>query len=119
MHRFQTVLSLITNPIRSHIPTILAVVIPHVERNRCVIFQDPTVQLSSSEIALDPKQKKQRIRTMLHAACEHLTETKTPAVDIFLYNIDFAIKSTNPIRLPRLCEAVFADFSSSSGLYNF
>jgi hypothetical protein len=74
MHRFQTVLSLIKNPIRPHIPTILAVVIPHVERNRYVIFQDPTVQLSSSEKAFDPKQQKQRIRTVLHAACEHLTE---------------------------------------------
>jgi hypothetical protein len=43
MHRFQTILSLITNPIRSHIPAVLAAVVPH------VIFQNPIFQLSSSK----------------------------------------------------------------------
>ncbi len=119
MHRFQTALLLITNPIRSRIPAILTAVIPHVERNLYVIFQNPTFQLSSSEKTFDLEQHKQRIRPMLHVIYEHLKATKNPSVDVLLHNIDSAIKSTNPIRLPRLCEVVFADCSSSPGLYNY
>jgi hypothetical protein len=56
---------------------------------------------------------------MLHVIYEQLKATKNPSVDVLLHNIDSAIKSTNPIRLPRLCEVVFADCSSSPGLYNY
>jgi hypothetical protein len=119
MRRFQTALLLITNPIRSRIPSILSAVIPYVERNLYVIFQNPNFQLSSSEKSFDSEQQKQHIRPMLHAIYKQLTTTKNPSVDILLHNVDSAIKSTNPIRLPRLCEAVFADCSSSPGLYNY
>ena len=120
MRRFQTALLLITNPIRSRIPSILSAVIPYVERNLYVIFQNPNFQLSSSsEKPLDSEQQKQHIRPMLHAIYKQLRATKNPSVDILLHNVDSAIKSTNPIRLPRICEAVFADCSSSPGLYNY
>jgi len=119
LRRFQTALLLITNPIRSRIPSILSAVIPYVERNLYVIFQNPNFQLSSSEKSFDSEQQKQNIRPMLHAIYKQLTTTKNPSVDILLHNVDSAIKSTNPIRLPRLCEAVFADCSSSPGLYNY
>jgi hypothetical protein len=115
MRRFQTALLLITNPIRSHIPSILSAVIPYVERNLYVIFQNPTSN-SSSEKSFDVEQQKQRIRPMLHAIYKQLTSTKYPSVDILLHNVDSTMKS---IRLPRLCEVVFADCSSSPGLYNY
>ncbi len=120
MRRFQTALLLITNPIRSRIPSILSAVIPYVERNLYVVLQNPNYQLSSSsEKPLDSEQQKQHIRPMLHAIYQQLRATKDPSVDILLHNVDSAIKSTNPIRLPRMCEAVFADCSSSPGLYNY
>jgi hypothetical protein len=120
MRRFQTAILLITNPIRSRIPSILSAVIPYVERNLYVIFQNPTsLSSSSSEKVFDSEQQKQRIRPMLHAIYKQLTSTKYPSVDVLLHSVDSAIKSTNPIRLPRLCEAVFADCSSSPGLYNY
>jgi hypothetical protein len=56
---------------------------------------------------------------MLHAIYKQLASTKTPSVDVLLHNVDSSIKSTNPIRLPRLCEVVFADCSPSPGLYNY
>ena len=118
MHRVQTALLLITNPIRSRIPSILSAVIPYVERNLYVIFQNPNLQ-SSSEKSFDREQEKQQIRPMLHAVYKHLTATKYPSVDVLLHNVDSTIKSTNPIRLPRICEVVFADCSSSPGLYNY
>jgi hypothetical protein len=118
MRRFQTALLLITNPIRSRVPSILSAVIPYVERDLYVIFQSPTSG-SSPEKTLDTEQQKKRIRPMLHAIYKQLTSTKYPSVDILLHNVDSAIKSSNPIRLPGLCEAVFADCSSSPGLYNY
>jgi hypothetical protein len=119
MRRFQTALLLITNPIRSRIPSILSAVIPYVERNLYVIFQNPNFQLSSSsEKTFDSEQQKQCIRPMLHVIYKQLRTTKNPSVDVLLHNVDSAIKSTNPVRLPRICEAVFADCSSSPGLYN-
>ena len=119
MRRFQTALLLITNPIRSRIPSILSAVIPYVDQNLYVIFQNPNVQLSSPEKSLDSEQQKQRIHPMLYDIYKQLTATKNPSVDILLHNVDAAIKSTNPIRLPHICEAVFADCSSSPGLYNY
>ena len=120
MRRFQTAVLLITNPIRSRIPSILSAVIPCVERNLYVVLQNPNFQLSStSEKPLDSEQQKQHIRPMLHAIYQQLRATKDPSVDILLHNVDSTIKSTNPIRLPRICEAVFADCSSSPGLYNY
>jgi hypothetical protein len=68
---------------------------------------------------LDDEQQKQRIRPMLHTINQQLTSTKYPSVDVLLHNVDSAIKSTNPKQLPRLCEVVFADCSSSPGLYNY
>ncbi len=73
----------------------------------------------SFEIVLDDEQQKQRIRPMLHTINQQLTSIKYPSVDVLLHNVDSAIKSTNPIQLPRLCEVVFADCSSSPGLYNY
>lgn len=120
IRRFQTALLLITNPIRSRIPSILSAVLPHVERNLYVIFQNPNGSLPvSTEKSIDSEQQKQRIRPMLHAIYRQLTATKSPSVDVLLHNVDSVIKSSNPIRLPRLCEAVFADCSSSVGLYNY
>ncbi|CAF4961884.1 unnamed protein product [Rotaria sp. Silwood1] len=127
MRRFQTALLLITNPIRSRIPFILSCVIPYVERNLYVVVQNSNFQLSSSssssssssETLFDREQQKERIRPMLYAIYKHLTVTKNPSVDILLHNVDSVIKSTNPIRLPRICEAVFADCSPSPGLYNY
>ncbi|CAF4035536.1 unnamed protein product [Rotaria sp. Silwood2] len=120
MRRFQTALLLITNPIRSRIPFILSSVIPYVERNLYVIVQNPNFQLlSSSETLFDREQQKARIRPMLYAIYKQLKSTKNPSVDVLLHNVDSVIKSTNPIRLPRLCEAVFADCSPSPGLYNY
>jgi hypothetical protein len=122
IRRFQTALLLITNPIRSRIPSILSAVIPHVERNLYVVFQNPNFQLpssSSSDKAFDSEQQKRHIRPMLHAIYKQLTATKNPSVDVLLHNVDSAIKSTNPIRLPRICEAVFADCSLSPGLYDY
>jgi hypothetical protein len=118
MRRFQTALLLITNPIRSRIPSILSAVIPHVERNLYVVVQNPNSQ-SPSEKPYDSEQQKQHIRPMLHAIYKQLTSTKNPSVDVLLHNVDSAVKTTNPIRLPRICEAVFADCSSSPGLYNY
>ncbi|CAF0990536.1 unnamed protein product [Rotaria sordida] len=122
IRRFQTALLLITNPIRSRIPFILSSVIPYVERNLYVVVQNPNFQSSSSsssEKFFDREQQKERIRPMLYAIYKQLTSTKNPSVDILLHNVDSAIKSTNPIRLPRICEAVFADCSPSPGLYNY
>ena len=118
MRRFQSALLLITNPVRSRIPSILSAVIPHVERNLYVIFPNLNPQ-SLSEKTFDSEQQKQRIRPMLHAIYKQLSSTKNPSVDILLHNVDATIKSTNPVRLPRLCEAVFTDCSSSPGLYNY
>lgn len=117
MRRFQTALLLISNPIRSRIPSILSAVLPHVERNLYVIFQNPN---SSPEKSFDSEQQKHRIHPMLQAIYRQVTATKNPSVDILLHNVDSVIKSSNPIRLPRLCEAVFADCSiSETGLYNY
>lgn len=111
MHQFQTALLLITNPIRSRIPSILSAVIPYVEKNLYVIVQNPNI--SSGE------EQKQRIRPMLYAIYKQVTAAQNPSVDILLHNVDSVIKPTNPIRLPRLCQAVFADCSSTPGLYNY
>ena len=120
MRRFQTALLLISNPIRSRIPSILSAVLPQVERNLYVIFQNPNSSFLTSEKSFDSEQQKQRIRPMLHAIYCQLTATKDPSVDILLHNVDSVMKSSNPIRLPRLCEAVFADCSTSeTGLYNY
>ncbi|CAF4738065.1 unnamed protein product [Rotaria sp. Silwood2] len=120
MRQFQTALLLITNPIRSRIPFILSFVIPYVERNLHAVVQNPNFQLTStSETFFDREQQQKCIRPMLYAIYKQLTATKNPSVDILLHNVDSIIKSTNPIRLPRICEAVFADCSSSPGLYNY
>lgn len=124
MHRFQSALLLITNPIRSRIPSILSAVIPYVERNLYVIVQNPNFQLSSSEKSFDREQQKQRIHHMLFgiyktAIYKQLMATKNPSIDVLLHNVDSAIKSTNPLRLPGICEAVFTDCSPSPGLYNY
>ncbi|CAF4355396.1 unnamed protein product [Rotaria socialis] len=125
MRRFQTALLLITNPIRSRIPFILSAVIPYVERNLYVIIENPNFQSSSSSLAssseklFDREQQKQRIRPLLHAIYKQLSATKNPSVNILLHNVDSVIKSTNPLQLPRTCEAVFADCSSSTGLYEY
>jgi hypothetical protein len=121
MRQFQTALLLITNPIRSRIPSILSAVIPYVERNLYVIVQNPNFQLSSSssDKLFDSEQQKQRIHPILHAIYKQLTAIKNPSVDVLLHNVDSSIKSTNPLRLPRICEAVFADCSPSPGLYNY
>ena len=115
IRRFQSALLLITNPIRSRIPSILSAVIPHVERNLYIIVQNPALHFSAS----DAEQQKQRIRPMLHAIYKQLTTTKYPSVDVLLHNVDAALKSSHPIRLPHQCEAVFADCSSSPSLYNY
>ena len=119
IRRFQAALLLITNPIRSRIPFILSSVIPYAERNLYVVVHNPNFQLSSSENSFDREQQKQRIRPMIYAIYKQLTATKNPSADVLLHNVDSAIKSTNPIRLPRICEAVFADCSPSPGLYNY
>lgn len=120
MRRFQTALLLITNPIRSRIPFILSSVIPYVERNLYVIVQNPNFQSSTPpEKVFYREHQKQCIRPMLHAIYKQLTSTKTPSVDILLHNVDSVIKSTNPLRLPRICEAVFADCPSLPGLYDY
>jgi hypothetical protein len=120
IRRFQAALLLITNPIRSRIPSILSAVIPHVERNLYVVVQHSNFQLPSAQEKLfDSEQQKQRIRPMLHAIYKQLKATKNPSVDILLHNVDAAIKSTSPLRLPRVCEVVFADCSPSPGLYNY
>ncbi|CAF1115784.1 unnamed protein product [Adineta steineri] len=121
IRRFQTALLLITNPIRARIPSILSSVIPYVERNLYVIFQNPNIHLTASSEKLfhDSDQQKQRIRPMLHAIYKQLTATKYPSVDILLHNVDSTIKSTNPLRLPRQCQVVFADCLASPGLYNY
>lgn len=119
LRQFQTALLLITNPIRSRVPSILSAVLPHVERNLYIIVENPTLHRSTTEKPFDREQEKQRIRPMLHAIYKQLTGTKYPSVDVLLHNVDATIRSNNPIRLPRPCEAVFADCSSSPGLYDY
>jgi hypothetical protein len=119
IRRFQTALLLITNPIRSRIPSILSAVLPHVEENLYILVHQPNIHLGNAEKQLNSEQEKQRIRPMLHAIYKQLTATKYPSVDVLLHNVDASFKSTHPIRLPRSCEAVFADCSSSPGLYRF
>lgn len=120
IRRFQAALLLITNPIRSRIPTLLSAVIPQVERNLYVVVHQPNVQLAAAqEKSLDPEQQKQRIRPMLHVIYKQLAATNNPSVDVLLHNVDAAIRSTSPLRLPRVCEAVFADCSPSPGLYDY
>ncbi|CAF1001892.1 unnamed protein product [Adineta ricciae] len=121
IRRFQTALLLITNPIRSRIPSILSAVIPYVERNLYIVVQNLHTQASnaSPERFFDREQQKRCIRPMLHAIYKQVTSTKNPSVDVLLHNVDSVIKSTNPLRLPSLCEAVFADCSPSPGLYDY
>jgi hypothetical protein len=121
MHEFPTACLLHPNSIPSRIPSILSAVITYVEKNRYVVAQKPNSQLPSSspERTFDSEQQKQRMRPMLHAIYKQLIATKNPSIDVLLHNINSAIKSTNPIRLSRVCEAVFADCSSSPGLYNY
>lgn len=119
IRRFQTALLLITNPIRSRIPSILSAVIPHVESNLYIIVQNPSVHLSTSDKPFDAEQQKQRIRPMLHAIYKQLTTTKYPSVDVLLHNVDASSRSNLPIRLPHQCQAVFADCSSSPSLYSY
>ena len=120
MRHFQTALLLITNPIRSRIPFLLSTIIPYVERNLFIVVQNPNFHLASiSEKSFDSEQQKQRIRPILYAIYKQLTVVKTPSVDVLLHNVDWAIKSTNPIRLPHRCEAVFADCLSSPELYSY
>lgn len=119
VRRFQTALLLITNPMRSRVPSILSAVLPHVEKDLYIIVQNPTLQPSMPEKGFDREEEKQRIRPMLHAIYKELTGTKYPSVNILLHNVDAAVNSNNPIRLPHLCEAVFADCSSSPSLYDY
>lgn len=115
MRQFQAALLLITNPIRSRIPSILSAVIPQVERNLYIFFPN-----SIAQSTIDIEQQKKRIRPMLHIIYKQLSSIKDPSVDILLHNVDSTVKSTNPIRLPRLCQAVFTDCSSSSvNLYDY
>ena len=119
MRQFNAALLLITNPIRSRIPSIISAVIPHVERNLYVIVQSSNFQSVPSDKPVDAEEEKQRIRPMLHAIYKQLTTTENPSVDVLLHNVDARVGSSNPLRLPNVCQAVFADCPSYPGLYKY
>jgi len=102
MRQFQAALLLITNPVRSCIPSILSAVIPHVERNLYIYFPN-----------LVEPQKKQ-IHPIINTIYKQLLPTKNPSVDILLHNVGSKVKSNDSIRLPQLCQVVFADYSNWS-----
>lgn len=104
MSRFSNALLLITNPVRSRIPSIFSSVLPFVEKNLYVVFRNDS--------SIDRDSEKRRIRPMLHAIYKQLTSTRNPSVDVLLENLDFS-STKSIISLPQSCQAVFTDCSSS------
>ena len=119
MGHFQNALLLITNPLRFSISSLLSVVVPCVEKNLYIVFESLNAQNATGNSSLDREERKRQIRPMVHMIYKQLTAKRFPSVDILLDNLDTIVKSTQPIRLPHMCQAVFTDCLSSTELYRY